>query len=352
MKDLRSGDRVGSWTVDHVISYVEPGLVAAHRSSDPRERATLVLARSSPVAEALQKRHAEVLGGFSHPRIPAVLESGRTEGWCILALRAFSGDSLSDRLVGGVDWRQAVVWLYELAVTLRDVHREGWVHGSVHPQNLFVAPRHQVWLMGFETARRTGSQRPGGLPEAAMGYVAPEVLRDAGHDGQRADLYAFGLVAYEMLTGESAFPAAAWANQTNRERALLEWKTRSHELDVGPEQPDWLRGLVRKCTHPVPEQRLPDMETVVSFLEASRSTWELPELKATPVAIPRGGLPELDLQPTLVQHQQLLAWRQAQLEQQATNRTLMVFVAGAMGAVAGVALAALVILMTELAKLG
>ncbi|MCA9572855.1 MAG: hypothetical protein KC656_33690, partial [Myxococcales bacterium] len=114
-----------------------------------------------------------------------------------------------------------------------------------------------------------------------------------------------------------------------------------------------LRNLVKKCTHPVAEQRLPDMDTVVALLSAARSSWELPELKGTPVAVPREGLPPLQVESTILQHQQQLAlWRRAQLEQQAANRTIMVFVAGALGCVAGVAMSALVILMTELAKLG
>lgn len=355
MRELRSGTRIGGWVVDHVMAYGEPALIAVHRESDINVRATLKVAEHAGLALTRQNREVEALQTFDHQRIPKVLEARRIDGLVTMAMRSFSGDSLSDRLVAGqLDDKQTIVWLFELASALQHVHAAGWVHRGVNPQNVFVAPRHQLWLMGFEHAIRADEHvEVTGLPDAAMAYLAPEVLRDPEHDATRADLYSFGLVAYELLTGEPAFPAAAWAERADRERTLLEWKTRARELDPGPEHPDWLRSLVRKCTHPIAEQRLPDMDAVVSWLDASRSTWELPDLRATPVAIPREGLPPLQVQSALQQHhEQLLLWRRAQLEQQAANRTMMVFVAAAMGSVAGVALSALVVLMTELAKLG
>jgi serine/threonine protein kinase len=355
MRELRSGTRIGGWVVDHVLAYGDPALVAAHRVTDPQQRATLTVAEEKGHAVARQQRELDALRSLDHPRIPKVLDARKVDGMVTFAMRSFSGDSLSDRLVGGtLDERQTIVWLFELASALQHVHTSGWAHRAVHPQNIFVAPRHQLWLMGFEHAVRLEEVRAlDRLPDAAMAYVAPEVLRDPDHDPVRADLYAYGLVAYEALSGEPAFPAAAWAERADRERTLLEWKTRARELDPGPEHPDWLRSLVRKCTHPIAEQRLPDMDAVVSWLDASRAAWELPELRGTPVAVPREELPPLQVESSLQQHQeQLYLWRRAQLEQQAANRTMMVFVAGALGCVAGVAVSALVVLMTELAKLG
>lgn len=353
--NFRSGRRLGSWVVDHVLHYGEPALIAAHRADDPTARAVVEVSTPSEAARDRQERTVRCLQSFEHPRIPKVLDARRDAEHLVLALRPFTADALADRLVSGVpEWRQALVWLFELAGVLQHVHKAGWAHRNVNPESVFVAPRHQLWLYGFEHAvpvdARTKLQQ---VPDSAMAYLAPEVLRNPDHDPIRADLYAFGLIAYELLTGETAFPAAAWADRRDRERTLLEWKTRAHELDPGPDQPDWLRSLVRKCTHPMPEQRLPDMDMVLALLTAARPSWELPEVKQTPVAIPRGGLPPLQVESSLLQHQERMAlWRRAQLEQQTANRTIMVFVAASLGAVGGIAMSALVILMTELAKLG
>lgn len=352
---LRSGTRLGGWVVDHVLHYGEPAVVAAHRDDDRSSRAVLEVSEASSSASARQQRVVRALQSLDHPRIPKVLDARDEAGRLVLALRAFTADALADRMVSGVpEWRQALVWLFELATTLQHVHAAGWVHRNVNPETVFVAPRHQLWLLGFEHAVPNGERTPlDEVPDAAMAYLAPEVLRDPDHDPVRADLYAFGLVAYELLTGEKAFPAAAWAQRADRKRTLLEWKTRARELDPGPEQPAWLRNLIRKCTHPIPEQRLPDFDTVLAMLTAARPSWELPELEATPVAVPRGGLPPLQVESSLLHHQEQMAlWRRAQLEQRAANRTVMVFVAAALGSVGGIAMSALVILLTELAKLG
>ncbi|MEZ4322358.1 MAG: protein kinase [Myxococcota bacterium] len=361
MIEVRSGEAIGSWVVEHVLTFGSPTLVAAHHRSDATVQATLKVAELTPDAEVRQRREVRALQSFDHPDIPKLIESGTDGDRLFLAMRTASPrDSLSDRLVaGGVDWRQAACWLYEIALALQHVHESGWVHRDITPQNIYVgAGPSEVWVLGFEGA--VPQEERSGLDHTFRGnmaYQAPECLRDPDFHAARADLYAFGLVAYEVLTGEPAFPAAAWAEKADRERSLLEWKTRARAMDPGERHPEWLRSLVRKCTHPDSERRLPDMDAVVAWLDAARPSWEQREepVRATPLHVPREALPPLHLQPTLIDAAQLarmLREQQALQPVPAPNRLIHLLTAGAMGVAAGLALSTLIVLYVELSRLG
>lgn len=352
MMSLKSGTQLGGWTVDHVLAFGEPALVAAHRTDDPNVRATLRVAQRRGQARAWMNREMVALQSFDDPNIPRPIESGSTEDALFIALRPFSGDSISDRLVAGHrDWKQTCAWLYQLARTLRHVHTKGWVHRAINPQSVYIGGPDEVRLMGFEFALRKDEHVELSTTYVRnMAYVAPEVLREPNYHAPRADLYSFGLVAYEMLCGEPAFPAAAWAERADRERTLLEWKTRASALDPGPDVPEWLRSLVLKCTHPLSEQRLPDMDSVVAWLEASRPSWETvrpPE--GTPMAVPREQLPRLDPQPTFDVRQLADVIAAAQQSRHQTDM-LYVTMSGLVGGVTGLVFAALTVLFVELSR--
>jgi len=358
MIEVRSGDRVGQWEVDHVLTFGSPVLAAAHHTKRAHTVATLKIAPRSTSAELRQRREVRALQSFDHPRIPKLIESGETDDDRVfVAMRSFSGDSLSDRLVAEpVDWRLACAWMFEIAVALRHIHQSGWVHRDLTPQNIYVGHNpSDVWVLGLDGAMLQEERADMDHTfRGNMAYLAPECLRDPEYHAARADLYAFGLVAYEVLSGEPAFPAAAWAEKSDRERSLLEWKTRAKALDPGDRHPDWLRSLVRKCTHPESEKRLPDMDAVVAWLDAARASWEVPEPgRATPLHIPREALPPLNVQPTLVDAAQLarMIREQQALNQPQPSVLIHLLTAGAMGVAAGLAMSALVVLYVELSRI-
>ena len=135
---------------------------------------------------------------------------------------------------------------------------------------------------------------------------------------------------------------------------LLEWKTRARELDPGPPAPDWLRALVRKCTHPDAQQRLPDFDAVVAWLDASRPSWELVAPEATPMlAERRGEPPPLRVQPSLVDTESLARAIADQVhirDAPAPRADLYVLIGAAAGLAAGLALSPLVIAHDELSR--
>lgn len=350
------GQRLGPWVVDQVLSFGDPALVRAHRADTPERLATLEVADRQGLAEARALRAIGAMRAFDHENLARAIETGHDDGRVWLAMEPFSGETLADRLeAGGIDWQLACAWLHRIATALDHVHNRGWVHRGVSPTRVVVGQTaREVRVIGLESAARTDQRaelaRP---PRSTLGYLAPEVLADPAFNAPRADVYAFGLLAHELLTGEPAFPAAVWAESPDKERGLLEWKTRSAALDPGPDHPDWLRRLVRKCTDPSPNNRLPDMEAVVACLDAARSQWERPDVRRlTPFHVPRSELPPLDVRPTYLDPQVLAEAIALAPREPGIDRPLLTLAAAAMGCAAGLAASALVVMFVELARLG
>ncbi len=353
MRTLQSGDVLGRWVVDHVASFGSPRMLVA---ADSEGTEALLIPFEDD--RAPHTRVIRALEAFDHPHIPRLLDGGSDHGGAWVAVSRFEADSVSDALVSGpVRWGLACRWLHGLALALQHIHRAGWVHRAVRPDAVFVgADRHvgQVRLLGLERAGPVDDPLAPDV-QSGLAYAAPEALDAPELAGPRADLYAFGLVAYELLAGEPPFPAAARADG---EHSLLNWKRQVDAFDPGPDVPDWLRDLVRKCTHPRPESRLPDMDSVVSWLEASRRSWEAPSVppasRLTPMNVPREHLPALNVQPTFLDPDQLAdVIAQRALEMRAgPDWSAMALTSGLLGCVAGLAVSALVVLYIELVALG
>src|SRR5262249_10859685 len=121
-----------------------------------------------------------------------------------LVLEFLDGDTLADRLrAGPLPCREALQRATEIADALSHAHRHGVVHGDLKPGNVIVTDSGAA-LVDFGLAKRPSDSRPmiGTLP-----YMSPEQITGAGVD-PRADIWAFGALLYEMLSGRRAFGGA------------------------------------------------------------------------------------------------------------------------------------------------
>jgi serine/threonine protein kinase len=273
---LSPGQQVGSWILEDVVALGIPRTFRA-RHDTVGTAAVLELVPLSKATMEGQKRKVDALQRLTHPSLPEVVDFGvdheREFVWT--AFKWFEGEHLHDRLVRGpLRWQRGCAVLRDLAHALVYVHGQGIVHRDLRPSNVVVG-KVRTWLVGFDYAL-TQQQLEAMLqaPFGDLAYLAPEVLRDPTHHGARADVYAFGCVAYELLSGKSAFPAAAWGERADQATRMLEWKTRATSLDPGAPLPDWLRSLVQKCTEPSAERRLPDLDALVGWLDAARGSWD------------------------------------------------------------------------------
>ncbi len=152
-------------------------------------------------------REARALARLSHPNIVAVHDYGETGGICWLMLEYVDGVNLRGVLrAGSLSPRQALAIVRELCDALQYAHDEGVVHRDIKPENVLVDRRGRAKVADFGLAKLVGAPADADLTREGqvMGtphYMAPEQIerpRDVDH---RADIYALGVVFYEMLTG-------------------------------------------------------------------------------------------------------------------------------------------------------
>jgi len=197
----------------------EGGMAVVYKAFDTRlERyvAIKVITPSQEHSEQFLKRferEARALAQLSHPNIIKVLDYGEQGGLPYLVMEYIPGGTLKSRLKPEpMDWREAAKTLIPIAEALDYAHQQGIIHRDVKPSNILLTASGQPMLTDFgiakilqsdeATADLTGTGVGIGTPE----YMAPE--QGAGHGvDQRADIYALGIILYEMVTGRKPYEA-------------------------------------------------------------------------------------------------------------------------------------------------
>lgn len=170
------------------------------------------VAIKSPVGEyseeTLQRYLIEArnLAQLQHPGIVAIYDVGRDLQRCFIVTEYLQGSPLRDRMAKGlIDWRTSVRIIALLAEALAHAHSRGIMHRDIKPSNIMVTPEGRCVLIDFGLAvndiQATRGERAG-----TPSYMAPEQVRGESHwiDG-RTDVYALGVVLYELLTGKRPF---------------------------------------------------------------------------------------------------------------------------------------------------
>ena len=160
------------------------------------------------------KREIAFAARLQHPHIVPLLSAGDVAGIPYFTMPLIEGESLRARLAqqGELPIADAVRLLREVASALSYAHGKGVVHRDIKPENILLTERHAV-ITDFGVAKAlsaaTTSREPGltsvGMALGTPAYMAPEQALGAATTDHRADVYAFGLVAYEVLTGRTPF---------------------------------------------------------------------------------------------------------------------------------------------------
>jgi len=168
--------------------------------------------------EALERfeREARAVAALSHPNILGIYELGDADGSPYAVMELLEGETLRARLAGGaLPVRRAVALAVEIADGLATAHEHGIVHRDIKPENLFITRDGRLKILDFGLARQltapadaTGGVTTAGTVMGTVGYMAPEQVRALAADA-RSDIFAFGLVLYEMLSGRRAFARAS-----------------------------------------------------------------------------------------------------------------------------------------------
>jgi eukaryotic-like serine/threonine-protein kinase len=254
-----------------------------YRARDPklnRDVAIKILPEAlaaDPAALARFEREAQAVAALSHPNILAIFDFGRQGDTAYAVMELLEGETLRARLEhGALPARKAVDLAVQIADGLAAAHEKGIVHRDLKPENVFVTQEGRAKVLDFGLAKRTGSASGPSLsmqatsghtgPGMVLGtaaYMSPEQVRGEVVD-HRSDIFSFGAVLYEMLTGRQAF-----GRETATESMTAILKEDTPEIAAtGPSASPALQRIVQHCLEKKPAERFRDAHDLAFALES------------------------------------------------------------------------------------
>jgi hypothetical protein len=253
VEGLSPGTPLGRYDLLREVGRGGFGVVWEARDRELGRRVAVKVIRSRPdgVPEKRLVAEAEVAARLSHPNIVTVLDVGRGDRGAWLVQEFLTGNTLAARIDrGALPLRETLRVARDVARGVAHAHAHGVVHRDLTARNVFLCDDGQVKLLDLGMAQAFGRRKlGGGTPD----YMAPEQVRGAPED-ERVDVFALGVLLYQMVTG--AFPFPAGAPSADRRAPRLET----------PELPG-LGELVDRSLSPEPMDRPRDAGAVLSALD-------------------------------------------------------------------------------------
>ena len=265
------------------------GMGEVYRARDTRlgrEVAVKVLPQgfaSDPDRLRRFEQEARAAGHLDHPNILVIHDVGTHAGSPYLVTELLEGETLRAKMGGSpLPPRKAIDYALQIARGLAAAHERGLVHRDLKPDNLFVLRDGRVKILDFGIAKLTRPEEPGrtagaaqgagqtatidtdpGLVMGTAGYMAPEQVRGLPTD-HRSDVFAFGAILYEMLSGRRAFQG-----DTNAETMTSILREEPPELaSAGRPIPPALDRIVRHCLEKSSQERFQSARDIAFALEA------------------------------------------------------------------------------------
>ena len=269
---LSAGKLLGPYRIEAKLG--EGGMGEVYRARDTRlKRDVAVKVLPSSFARDIDRRarfrrEAELLATLNHPHIAAVYGLEEVGDLTALVLELVEGPTLADRLTeGAVPVEEALPIARQIAEALEAAHEKSIIHRDLKPANIKVRPDGTVKVLDFGLAKSlepaialsepstvlSPSPTLAGIILGTPAYMSPEQARGKAAD-KRTDIWAFGCVLYEMLTGRKPFPGETL---TDVVAAII-----SNEPDwqaLPPRTPERIRSLIVRCLKKDPAQRLRDI---------------------------------------------------------------------------------------------
>jgi serine/threonine protein kinase/WD40 repeat protein len=268
---VHPGDRLGVYEIQALVG--AGGMGEVYKARDTRlDRTVAIKVLPLHLAEDRDRyqrfeREARAVASLDHPHIGALYDVGQDGGVQFLVMQYLDGETLAARLAKGpLPIEQALRYAIDIANALDHAHRRGIVHRDLKPGNIILTKSGATLLdFGLAKWRASASGLVGGLTAAAtahdsltergtivgtLHYMAPEQLEGKDTDA-RTDLFAFGVVVYEMVTGRKAFEGTSSASIV---AAILDTQPPSIST-VRPLTPPALDNVVKTCLAKDPDER-------------------------------------------------------------------------------------------------
>ena len=264
---MNPGTRLGPYELRAPIGAGGMGEVWSARDERfGRDVAVKILPPSVTGDEELLKRfeqEARAAGSLNHPNLVTIFDAGSQNGTAYIAMELLEGETLREKLNGSshIPLRKTLDYSIQIATGLAAAHEKGIVHRDLKPENLFVCKDGRVKILDFGLAKLSAA---GGIPEAptqliattpgmvmgTVAYMSPEQVRARPVD-HRSDIFSFGAIVFEMVSGRRAFAGDTTADLMS---AILH-----HEppdlTTIRDDAPPALSGIVRRCLEKSPDER-------------------------------------------------------------------------------------------------
>ncbi len=222
------------------------------------------------------EQEARAAAALNHPNILAVYQMATQGGVSYLVSELLEGETLRERLKRGpVPLRKAIDYAVQIAHGLAAPHEKGIVHRDLKPENLFVTNQGRVKILDFglakiSEAKDTSGSEPtlaqgteAGTVMGTVGYMSPEQVRAKNVD-HRSDIFTFGTILYELVTGKQTFHKPTSAETMT---AILNEEPASIS-QLAPTTPSGLLRVINRCLEKNPDQRFQSASDLAFALEA------------------------------------------------------------------------------------
>ncbi len=285
LRNYQVGDELGQYRLVRLLGQGGMGTVfeAEHKLLKRRVAIKILLSEFADQFGVVHRffKEAQAVNRIGHPNLIDIMDCVESvDHLPYLVMELLEGESLQSVIVRRAPMRpeEVVSISRQIADALAAVHAKGIVHRDLKPDNIFISPRSDgtfgVRLLDFGIAKfmaaddsllRTMTGEPIGTPE----YMAPEQIEGVGMD-HRLDIYAMGVMMYEMLVGSPVFVAPQVGqllfHHLNTEPEPL--NTRRQKIGADP-VPDGLQDAILSCLRKDPDQRVQTMSQLAELLEWS-----------------------------------------------------------------------------------
>lgn len=266
----RIPEHIGPYHIEGELSRGGMGVVYVARDSRLRRRVAIKMLpehiADDPQALARLENEARLLASLNHPNIATIYSLEHVDDFRFFTLELIKGETLAQFIARGDVAVGRFLSLFQLiAEGLKFAHESGVIHCDLKPANILIDSRETPKILDFGIAQAVGGSPQTTDAEQALfgtpGFMSPEQIAGRAPD-ERSDIWAFGCMLYEAVTGRKAFTGSTPMDLLNSTiRDAPDWSAFPEEL------PDDVRDIVVRCLHKNPARRLSELSGAIEVLD-------------------------------------------------------------------------------------